>query len=748
MNTIPIFNLSSHNTNSATLAVLSRGLSFVPHSGLNKFELFNDMISFFRKIRLKNFFSHQECELPEPNRSGLSPKSIFTPSLDQVDPEIGIFEKIVTSKLQNITKYIPRTPYNISIDEHNALLQLKESTQTIVKSCDKGGGIAIFDTTNYIEKMVNMLSDTKYYSRITKDPTSIIKNKITRLISKALGNGDICQKEHDYMNIGNPKMASIYGIPKVHKNEQDPPLRPIVTTIGSVTEPISKYIDAILRPHIEKIPGHIKDTRHVITQFEDTSFNAHRQWMVTLDVESLYSNIPCEGAMEATKWFIESFNIDCNMSFILDCLQIILDNNIFEFAGQLYKQIRGVSMGASCAPTIANIYVALFEEKFIFNEVAPFFESIFYWSRFIDDIIFIWDDNEDVLQEFVSWLNACDPNLKFTEKMSNSEIEFLDLNIKHHEGKLIMDLFTKPTARNTLLHYSSFHPSSQKDSIPFSQFLRLRRNCTRLTDYDQRATVMKEKFLERGYPHRLIRDSFKRARYYDRQHLLTGTNVKRDASLVFVTRHSMLNKQIQQILYANWHILNVNKSGNEIINKPLFAYKKNKNIKDIVVRSRMPTQKAMSQRDIITGAPVIGNHRCGICKICPLTIETAEFTFNNITIPLLTMTNCKTTNIVYLLICPCNKGYVGESSRSVCTRITEHKSAIRTRKINAPLVSHYLDKDHKPEDIQWVVLEKIVAKAGINIDKIRRKREVFWIFTLDTFKSGLNSKIPWQQAIL
>lgn len=208
-------------------------------------------------------------------------------------------------------------------------------------------------------------------------------------------------------------------------------------------------------------------------------------------------------------------------------------------------------MGASCAPTIANIYMSQFESKFIFNEIAPFYESVTRWSRFIGDVFFVWNDGHENLKQFLEWINLCDDNIHFTYTISTQQVEYLDIIIKEESGLLTVDLFVKPTARNTLLHYESYHPTIQKNSIPFGEFLRVRRNCTNIRDFDIKAETMKKKFLMRGYPKKVIRDSYKRARFYDRQHLLTKTKTSKDPSLVFVTRHSMLNDRIRQAVCSS-----------------------------------------------------------------------------------------------------------------------------------------------------------------------------------------------------
>ena len=65
-------------------------------------------------------------------------------------------------------------------------------------------------------------------------------------------------------------------------------------------------------------------------------------------------------------------------------------------------------------------------------------------------------------------------------------------------GQLETDLHVKPTDSHQYLLPSSCHPRHCKDSIPYSEALRLRRICSKEI-YKSRMEEMKKHFLERGY---------------------------------------------------------------------------------------------------------------------------------------------------------------------------------------------------------------------------------------------------------
>ena len=80
------------------------------------------------------------------------------------------------------------------------------------------------------------------------------------------------------------------------------------------------------------------------------------------------------------------------------------------------------------------------------------------WWRYIDDIFFIWTKSEKELDEFMTHMNSYHPNIRFTYEKSQDKINFLDMTVYKTNGRLLTDLYCKPTDGHQYLHSKSCHP--------------------------------------------------------------------------------------------------------------------------------------------------------------------------------------------------------------------------------------------------------------------------------------------------
>ncbi|KAJ1080705.1 hypothetical protein NDU88_000899 [Pleurodeles waltl] len=178
----------------------------------------------------------------------------------------------------------------------------------------------------YKDECERLLGNSKHYKRLARDPTPDIQEEITFLVTKGTENNWLTEHEAAFLIQTNPKILYFYILPKVHKEKIPPPGRPIVSGIGSALEPLSKFVDFFLQPLVKRIPTYLKDTTHVLLLLESISFDKTKELLITLDVESLYTNMPQEATLEVISNLLEE-NMDESKTppgFILDLAHLAL----------------------------------------------------------------------------------------------------------------------------------------------------------------------------------------------------------------------------------------------------------------------------------------------------------------------------------------------------------------------------------------------------------------------------------------
>ncbi|KAM9311721.1 protection of telomeres protein 1 [Gastrophryne carolinensis] len=151
---------------------------------------------------------------------------------------------------------------------------------------------------------------------------------------------------------------------------------------------------------------------------------------------------------------------------------------------------------------------------------ADFGVRVALWLHYIDDLLMVW--RGPVGEQFVDQLNHNTRNIRLTCNIGPCQLEFLDLLIRREGDRLVTTTYRKPTAGNTLLHFSSHHPWPLQRGIPLGQFLRIRRNCGSERDFVHEVRELTMRVQERGYHHRLLRTCFKKALDCSREDLLKG----------------------------------------------------------------------------------------------------------------------------------------------------------------------------------------------------------------------------------
>ena len=111
-------------------------------------------------------------------------------------------------------------------------------------------------------------------------------------------------------------------------------------------------------------------------------------------------------------------------------------------------------MGTSTAPPYANLVLAALEQQVL----EEFYNIILLFQRFIDDILLILYCTEDELHRVLARFNSLAPKIKIDFQVSNTHVQFLDVNISIASRKLEYSTYHKEINLFQYISPSSFHP--------------------------------------------------------------------------------------------------------------------------------------------------------------------------------------------------------------------------------------------------------------------------------------------------
>ena len=351
------------------------------------------------------------------------------------------------------------------------------------------------------------------------------------------------------------------------------------------------------------------------------------------------------------------------------------------------------------------------------------------WLRFIDDVEMKWVESRTDLDNFIELANGFHTSIKFTAEISASSNIFLDTTSKIVNGNVEFSLHTKPTDSHLYLMPSSCHPSHTFKGVPKGLATRVRRICSTPALYEEQSAHLKNNLCRRGYQAHRVQAAIDEMSLLDRQSLLQYREKPTGSRVPMVTTYHPVLKDLTNILKKHIPILHSNKRMSEVFkDPPMMAFRRPRNLKDMVVRTKLTNPLPNGVFKICTDG------RCLMCKHSAST-DSFESHVTGRSYKILGDTSCHTNNCIYLISCKvCGKQYVGETG-DLRRRINNHRSTIKTKRIQEPVAEHFNLAGHKWQDMSVVVIDHNTHWT----DTERKHKEKFWMHRLNSFRpQGMN----------
>ena len=519
----------------------------------------------------------------------------------------------------NVTNsYINKNKMQSNSDS-KTLSNLKKKNIAICRF-DKGNGLVILDKDDYIRKTYTVINNDKFSKvkvRLNGIPFPI---KDDDFLHKCLKN----LKSKKYISEDVLKKLWTKGSQPAKLyglpkvHKIDTPMRPVLSMINTAQYKVAKYLDSILKPLISN-HFECKDSFEFVEFITSQNVLSSNEVMVSFDIVSLFTNIPLDETIDLCVNMWDKDNLEFSPIALKELLTFSTKNVKFLFDNEWYVQNDGVAMGSPLAPTLASIFLMNFEKAFSNN--SNFMPRIY--KRYVDDTFMVFE-NSDHIDQFLDFVNSLHPNIKFTyEKEINNRLSFLDVLIHKTSSKFQTSTFKKATDTGLYTTPMSFCDPKYKRNLLYNLINRTWRIASDFQSAIKDINNLAIALQKNGFSDNIISQAINRTitKFYDKK---TQSNI--DA-----------------------------------------------NVYDCTTLIVPYSEGAKTfKKDILNLLPSDPNTR-----IIFKTSKTLDFFSNKSPTPFDIQ-----SNLVYKFTCHrCNASYIGETSRHLRTRITDHSLGVGTRSI-------------------------------------------------------------------
>ena len=640
------------------------------------------------------------------------------------------------------------TPSNIDKETKDALNEMRNWDDTVIRVFDKGTGFFILDKEDYVGRVENALGDATTFKLIENPHQAVdhASSMIRSWTSKYSKDPECPGMTPNFQNWVIPTNNNAPGVnymnPKAHKPEESYPGRLISTGCNSYVKNLSIFTAKELKKSDLKYC--LRDRNDLLYKLhllnESGTLNGKTVYHVTLDVESMFPSISKDMGLPACRKHLDKrenklFSTEC----VIDALEITLDNNITKFNNKCYVQTSGTAMGPNNACDYADVALDDFDN--IVNDDNNTVGKPEFYGRHRDDIYILWTDTLEKLKEFLKWINNYHPNLRFTMSIpSLIGAIYLDLYLYSKNFRIEYRTSSKPSDSHSYLLPQSCHPTHIAENIPYGVAHRVFTTCSEPEEYEKCKTEFMSYLEKRNYNRKFVIEAFERAEKLDRISIISGVKnnsvkYKGDRCYPLVCDFNPAYPPVGRIINKNKFLLKLDPLLVKTIppEKIFVSYRGNKTIKELLVPSKMRgdnnkidmpplvplgtenNSSTLSNTDINsvkitprdkTVAPPSSNineekgcyHCESKCKAClqfVCSTKTAKSYHSDYIVNISSRITCDTPGVCYLINDKlCRRSSVGSTLYDFKTRWRNHKSHIRKDRKTCEISKHFNSEFH------------------------------------------------------
>jgi Reverse transcriptase (RNA-dependent DNA polymerase) len=648
---------------------------------------------------------------------------------------------------------------NLTTEELTELKNLKiviKEKDLVFLTADKGGSTVIMNRNNYVEKLKDVVQadlyekiDTNVVTDFPKDVSmklrkwsaQKIRNEkaIVKLLKDEKRSADVIanaeerekalRKEINSFNHGAEelhKTPHMYGKPKTHK--PNIPMRPIVNTIDSIFRDAEKFLKPILAVAASNSKFNLRNSFAALEELKNTQIDEHTR-ICSFDVTNMFNSIPRDELLMVLCNKLETHKIQLakitklSPTQIVELVDLILNNIFFELENDIYTQKSGLAMGSKISPPLSDIYMEHFLEKAL---AGTRFNPLLF-KKYVDDCICIFNCKEMNETQLLEHLNSQNTHIKFTlEKETNSSLPYLDILISRETQKLNFTVYRKPTDLGILLSFDSNHSFATKATVARAGLQRAYEYCENKEEREIELSKVYQTLYKNNYPRKFIDKVHEKVKMFITQ--------KEEKAKAAENAAASDTENVPPVVTSN----NVSKAGFKNVLKIPYVQGLSEKINKL-------TQKAFD----------------GKVRV----VYSCENTLRKTLMHVKPEKKTLLKNCVYKIRCECEAEYIGQTRRSLATRLGEHKDemnkiqnecnknhnrvALHAQKTNHKFdfenvsVLHFESNWNKrivAESMAMIAKQSVISQSSRSIDKI------FWKAIIDDEKKAKGKPYFYEKA--
>ncbi|XP_072401655.1 uncharacterized protein [Diabrotica undecimpunctata] len=361
---------------------------------------------------------------------------------------------------------------------------------------DKCNVTVVLEKQRYLDLCLELLNSDNVYERLNRDPTNTVQTKCNNLIKELCGARQIDEATKKKLTSYKGVIPKFYALPKIHKPQLA--VRPIVACIGAPTNLLASFLTEILTNAYVSNEYYIKNSFDVFNNFNNYQL-PENYVIVSLDVVSLFTNVHLEAALTAIEnnWNFISSHCNINLVYFKKLISFLFNNTYFTFNNTVFRQTQGTPMEGTISPILA-CYVMDHLLDMVIPELSFHIPSV---KKYVDDLILAISSNGST--EILNVFNSYDPLLQFTIEHEDDLCSVPFLDIRTHNNSLIIDWHRKPHSSGRFLNYWSYH----RHSIKINLLKQMKTRIIAISDpsFDQKnLKILFNLFIDNSYPQHLV----------------------------------------------------------------------------------------------------------------------------------------------------------------------------------------------------------------------------------------------------